>query len=353
MEWVFQALQLGLLLVLLVFLLPVFRHQRRTKRGQEALLRELQPVLGTRRWFRVNVSRPAAYRRILKMLPFEGKGLLIDEGDQLRLVAVLRGDKRLERLWPRRPEALRWVGNASLSAGNLHWLALGHGDDGVMVCADTGMNALQSREATADILRALLPDAPLAAGALTEFALEKNRAALSVCALFLVALCLTLLDLALSEHELLSPRHLYPVTVLLGLTGLLAYPLMVARRVPAREAMVLSGLLAIALGGGFTRGVLRLDQWLAGGAVATDYRLEGGARLVPVRPGPPPVSLRQVRAYWDQFDAGSVHTLDIVHGPLGLWQLDRRRLNATTRDWYQRNDGAAAAPAPSPSTASR
>ena len=130
-----------------------------------------------------------------------------------------------------------------------------------------------------------------------------RRAALPSSGLYPIAvLCLTLLDMALSEHELLSPRHLYLITAALGLSGLLAYPLMVARRVPAREAMVVSGLLAIALCGGLTRGALRLDQWLAGSAVATDYRLEGRARLVPVQPGPPAVSLPQVRDYWDQFD---------------------------------------------------
>ncbi|MFG6486993.1 hypothetical protein ACG04R_09940 [Roseateles sp. BYS78W] len=340
MELVLRVLQVALLLALLGLLFSVLRHQRRTKRGQDELLRELQPTLGARRWFRVNVSRPAAYRRVLKMLPFEGKGLLIDEGGQLRLLAVLPGSGRLERVWPLRTQELRWVGNASLGAGNLHWLALGHGEAGVMVCADTGMNALQSREATADILRALLPGEALVAAALTDFALEKNRTALVTCALFLAVLCLTLLDMALSEHELLSPRHLYLITAALGLSGLLAYPLMVARRVPAREAMVVSGLLAIALCGGLTRGALRLDQWLAGSAVATDYRLEGRARLVPVQPGPPAVSLPQVRDYWDQFDPGTVHTLDIVHGPLGLWQLDRSRLNAATRDWYRRDDAA-------------
>lgn len=353
MELAFRALQVALLFALLGLVVSIVRHQRVTKRRQDGLLQELQPTLGTRRWFRVNVSRPAAYRRIFKWLPFEGKGLLVDEGDQLRLVAVLPGQPRLERLWPRQPQDVRWVGNASLGAGNLHWLAVGSGDEGLMVCADTGMNALQSREATADILRALRPGEPLAPAALGEFALEKNRTALAVCAVFLVVLCLTLLDMAVSEHELLSPRHLYVITALLGLCGLLSCPLMMARQVPAREALVLSGLLAIALGGGLTRGVLRLDQWLAGGAVATDYRLEGRARLVPVQPGPPAVSLPQVRDYWDQFDPGSVHRLDIVHGPLGLWQLDRRRLNAATRDWYPRSDSPAAAAPPGPSAARR
>lgn len=251
--------------------------------------------------------------------------------------------ERIERTLQRGADAIRWVGNASLSSGNLHWLALGQGDATLMVCADTGMNALLSREATADILRALLPGQPLEASALKEFALEKNRASVVVAVLFVAVLCLALGDMAFSEHELLAPRDLYPYAALLGMVGLLAYPVLKRSRVPAREAMVLSGLLAVALGGGFTRGALRLDQWLAGGAVSTAYKLEGRAHLTPVQPGPPAVTLRQVHEYWDQFDPGTVHQLDIVHGPLGLWQLDRRQLNAVTRDWYQHADTAAPA----------
>lgn len=348
MSQVFTGLQLALFGTLALLMVSLWRHQRRTKRGQEELLKHWAPSLGSQRWFRVNVSRPAAYARILKLQPFEGKGLLIDEGEQLRLVAVLGSGERLEQTLPRAADAIRWVGNASLGSGNLHWLALGRGIDAVMVCADTGMNALLSREATADILRALLPGQPLAAGALQEFALEKNRASVAVAVLFVAVLCLTLGDMAFSEHELLAPRSLYPYTALLGLIGLLAYPVLQRSRVPAREAMVLSGLLAVALGGGLTRGALRLDQWLAGGAVATAYKLEGRAHLTPLQPGPPAVTLRQVHEYWDQFDPGTVHQLDIVHGPLGLWQLDRRQLNAVTRDWYRHADTAA----PSASAAS-
>lgn len=345
MSQVFTGLQLALFGALALLMVSLWRHQRRTKRGQDELLKVWAPRLGSHRWFRVNVSRPAAYARILKLQPFEGKGLLIDEGEQVRVVAVLGNGERLERTLPVAADAIRWVGNASLSSGNLHWLALGHVDDAVMVCADTGMNALLSREATSDILRALLPGQPLATGALQEFALEKNRASLAVAVLFVGVLCLTLGDIAFSEHELLEPRSLYFYTALLGMVGLLAYPALHRSRVPAREAMVLSGLLAVALCGGLTRGALRLDQWLAGGAVATAYKLEGRAHLTPLQPGPPVVTLRQVHEYWDQFDPGTVHQLDIVHGPLGLWQLDRRQLNAVTRDWYQRSEGAASAPA--------
>lgn len=344
MEQVFLALQFGLMLSLLGLLVQIYWHQGPMKRAQDELLQARQAELGARRWFRVNVSRPAAYRRVLKVLPFEGKGLLIEEEQQLRLVAVLRGGERLERVVPKTPENLSWLGHAGPSSVQLCWISFSHADDAVMICADTGLNPHQSREASADLLRALLPGQPLPAMALEGFALEKNRAAMTVALIFVALLCLSLLDFALSEHELLSPQWVYLATGSPGLVGLLVCPVLMRARVPRGESVVLALLLAAALAGGTSRLALRLDQWLAGGAVAIEYRLEGGARLVPVTPGPPAVSLPHVSEYWGQFDAGTVHTLDIVHGPLGLWQLDRTRLNAATHAWYvQESSNAASA----------
>lgn len=342
MERLSFVLELGLVLSLWVLLVQVYWHQGRTKRAQDELLQARQAELGARRWFRVNVSRPAAFRRVFKVLPFEGTGLLIDEEQQLRLVAVLRGGEHLERVVPKTPENLSWLGNAGPNAVHICWISFGHGDDAVMICADTGLNAHPSREASADLFRALLPGQPLPASALGGFALEKNRAALTVALIFVAVLCLSLLDLGLSEHELLSPPGVYLATGSLGLVGLLVWPVLMRARVPCGESVVLALLLSAALAGGASRLALRLDQWLAGGAVAIEYRLEGGARLVPVTPGPPAVSLPHVREYWDQFDAGTVHTLDIVHGPLGLWQLDRTRLNAATHAWYAQDRSKAA-----------
>lgn len=356
MNLVLLNAQVALFCVVLLILGYGVRHERRTKKLQQTLLDELQPDLAQLRWFRINLARQRFFDRRMKLLGYESKGLLIDQGDHLRIVAVQLDGQRVERVAPKVAGAVRWLGNMTLGAGNLHWLAVGEGSNAIMISADTGLNALASREATADMLRTVLPQQPLDPSAQRDFALEKNKATRIAVVALLAILMLTLFDMTVSEHQLLKPRSLYPLGVVIGFAGLLAYPLLTRRKVPAREAMVLSGMLCAVLGGGVSSAALRMDQWLAGGSVPTPYRLVGGARLQPVEPGPPEVSLPQVREYWAQFEPGSIHQLDIVHGPLGLWQLDRSRLNRITREWYEREDGikppggtsagAASAPAP-------
>ena len=338
MNLVLLNAQVALFCVVLLMLGHGVRHERRTKKLQQALLDELKPDLAQRRWFRINVSRQPFFERRMKLLGYEFKGLLIDQGDTLRIVAVQPDGRRVERVASKAVGTFRWLGNMTLGAGNLHWLALGDGGDALMISADTGLNALASREATADMLRAVLPQQPLDPSALREFALEKNRATRIAVVALLGILILTLFDMTVSEHQLIKPRSLYPIGVAIGLSGLLAYPLLTRCKVPAREAMFLSAMLCAVLGGGVTSLALRTDQWLSGGPVATTYRLVRDSRLEPVEPGPPEVTLNHVREYWAQFEPGSVHELDIVHGPLGLWQLDRSRLNAITREWYRRED---------------
>jgi hypothetical protein len=333
------ALQLLLSCGLLGFLWMALRRERRMKKLQDALLDEMLPgFTAQQRWFRVNVARQDFFARWTRLFGFEAKGLLIDLGDRVRIVATCHDGERLERQLPKTPEAVRWHGNTGLRAANLHWLELGSAPDVLRVSADTGMNALASREATADLMRALLPQQPLGASARADFALEKHPGALAATVLALVLMVGALVDLTITEHQLLRPRGLFLLGVPAALVGLLLYPLLARRQVPARESWVLSGLVACGLAIAVPGAAMRLDQWLSAGPAATSYRLVEGARLQPVEPGPPEVSLADVREYWKQFEPGTLHELDIVHGPLGLWQLDRSRLNTLTRDWYRRED---------------
>ncbi|KQV89373.1 hypothetical protein [Pelomonas sp. Root1237] len=333
--------QLALCCVVLLMLGWLLLHQRRTKKLQDDLLAEWLPRMAPQqRWFRINLASPDFFARRMRVLGFEAKGLLIDQGEQLRVVAVRSDGERLERWVPKSPGTVRWRGNVGLRSANLHWIELGQAPDFVMVSADTGMNAMASREATADILRALLSQQPLDASALTEFALEKHPVARIAVVAFLVLLLTTLGDYAFSEHQVLRSERLIVLSLVAGFAGLLIYPVFKQHKVPGRETLVLTMLLVGMLGAAMPRAALRLDQWLSGGAVATSYRLVHGGLLQPVEEGPPPVRLRDIRAYWDQFEPGSIHELDIVHGPLGIWQLDRSRLNALTREWYRREDDA-------------
>lgn len=303
-------------------------HAWRARRGQDDILRAWTPGLGGRPWFRILLSRQVAIGRAYQAVPVDGRGLLIDEGSQLRLVACLGRGERLERVYQPGAANLRWFVTGGASSVSLHWLCIGPPDSMLLLCADIGRNPRQSKEATAAILRTLKPDEPEEAAAAHEVALDEKPAAQIVAGVFIGAVGLSVLDMAWSAHEVLAMERLALIAASLGMTGLLAYRWLIRARVAALDAVVLCGFLVVGLAAGFARGALRLDLWLADGAVPTAYRLEGHARLVPVTPGPPQVSLPQFQAYWDQFDPGTVHPLDLVHGPLGLWQLDRRRLEA-------------------------
>ncbi|WP_457390245.1 hypothetical protein [Roseateles sp. P5_E1] len=344
--------QAVLLCVLPGILLALFLRERRLKNLQNRLLDEVLPKLAPQqRWFRVNLARPAYFARRMRIFGFEAKGLLIDQGDLLRIVAVQPDGGRLEQLVTKTPDAVRWRGNVGIRSANLHWLELGNGSDSIMASADTGMNAVASREATADIMRNLLPQQPLDASALADFALEKHPGALAATLSSLVLMVAALVDLTITEHQLLQPRSLFFLGLVAVPLGLFIYLLLARRKVPAREAWALSGLMVCGLAIAAPGTAMRLDQWLSGGALATPYRLVSGAHLEPVEPGPPEVTLNHVREYWAQFEPGSVHELDIVHGPLGIWQLDRSRLNALTREWYRREDDATPAASRPASTA--
>ena len=68
-------------LVPFAILLYLYFQNRSMKKRQDALANDLQ---GQRYW-RINLAKPEFYKRWLRFMPFEAKGLLIDEGNQLRI----------------------------------------------------------------------------------------------------------------------------------------------------------------------------------------------------------------------------------------------------------------------------
>ena len=104
MNLVLLNVQVALFCVVLLTLGYGVRHERRTKKLQQALLDELRPQLGQQRWFRINVSRQPFFERRIKLVGYESKGLLTPERvgstrvfrrrDRARLILILRG-KRL------------------------------------------------------------------------------------------------------------------------------------------------------------------------------------------------------------------------------------------------------------------
>ena len=184
-------------LALLALVLRLFWRNRAMKKRQDALVAGLQ---GQRYW-RINMARQPFFQRWLRVLPFEAKGVLIDEGAQLRIKGFwLHSAKAFDVVVDKSQCQVEWLGNRSLRAGNLYWAELGTERWRLLFCADTGMYALPSREALADIFRSVFPKLPLDQAQTTDFALEKNPRSLVAVCLFLALLLFALLDSFVFNH---------------------------------------------------------------------------------------------------------------------------------------------------------
>ena len=332
------ALVLQLLLggVVVAVLLLTLRHARRARRAQDRLIDQLPPA-ASGRWFRVMLCRPAFFARWLRLQAFETRGLLVNADDHVRLLAEWPSGERLDRSLRKDALALQWVGNASLPSANLHWIRIGSGAQALLLTADTGLNAMPSREATADLWRQIAPPGALPVAAAHDFALEKHPATMTaMVALFALLLFAGVDGVVLNPFELLEGGlALWGVAAAAGL----ALPVCVGLlrlRVPGRESLGLAMLLGLAAALAWVPAIKRLDQWLAPeGVQSFAYRLGEDARFTPVEAGPPEIDFSNHRGYWAQYAQGSEHRFDLVHGPLGLWQLDHTPLRDAIRAYYR------------------
>lgn len=333
-------------LVLLALLLYIFWRNRAMKRRQDQLVKGLKGL----RYWRVNLARPAFYRRWLRVLPFEAKGVLIDEGDHLRIKGFwLKGSKTFDSLFDKQHSTVEWLGNRNLRAGNLYWARLATPRGELFFCADTGMYALPSREALADIFRSVFPEQELHEEQTSDFALEKNAHSVGAVALFFALFFFALLDtFVITRYELVDAqiaailRH--PLTwaaALGGLLGTLAlvYRVLLGGAVPARESMVLSIFVSAALLGAALPLAKRVDQALAGSpAQSYPYRVTQLAHLSPADPaqGLPALRFPRAKEYWAQYATGSEYRIPLLHGPMGLWQLDHAEFDKPLIAFYEK-----------------
>lgn len=332
----------GYVLLLGVLLVTVGRSKR-LGRLQDRLL----PLAsGATRWIRIHVARPGHFNTIFKWLPFEARGLLIDEGTAIRVVADTSSGERIDVRYPRAEANVRWLGNARLASGNLHWIAIGHGASELMICADTGLINVRSRAETADLYRRIAPELTLPEGAESEFALEKNPRSLTLIVLFVSLLAFALLDgLILNKNVLLTGKQ---VTMLVGpfsALALAAYPVLTRGGVPSRESLALSMLLMLAVGLAFVPLIKRVDQLFAPGEPqAVQYKLESRGRLVATSANAPVLDYSRYGEYWAQFDEGSLHEFQLTHGAFGLWQLNEAEFRTKLRRFYDGRDRAPVEP---------
>ncbi|HLF98698.1 MAG TPA: hypothetical protein VI457_16270 [Methylococcaceae bacterium] len=188
------AAQLAVLLYMQV-------QQYRQKAHQDQLADALR---GTRFW-RILVARPEHLEKVWKLHPAQARGVLIDEGEQLRIQGRWqKTGEAFDTVVPKDAAGIIWRGNPSIGANNLYWAALNTPIGDLLFAADTGMVVLGSREALADIFRSVFPSHPLATAAQHDFALEKNpRSLAAMFALFGLGLFALIDTYVISRYELI------------------------------------------------------------------------------------------------------------------------------------------------------
>lgn len=330
-------IQLALFIALIVIFVVSFHKARRDKVTQNDLFERFRTEIGDSGWRRIYVSRPEFFRKRLKFLGYEGRGILINHPDHIKIAFVLRDGSLLERSYQKSFLAMEWLGSPNLASANLHWIKLGQGNDSLMVSADTGFNAIQSREETADICRMIDRNFVLPKAALKEFALEANKASLLIVALFFVLIAFAIIDGAiLNKHKLISKTMIPWLIPSMLLLAMPCYLLLIKQKVPWRESYALSFLMVIALSSSCIPIIKRLDQVLPNStSVLYEYKSLGGAKFVSLVSGPPPLEFNNVKEYWEQFEKGSTHSFELIHGPLGLWQLDESDLRKKYKLFYE------------------
>jgi len=337
----FSITSVVLLAVIVALLMVVRREARRGKESQSVTLESLRKESPDYPLARIYIARPAHFHRRMKLLAFEARAVLQVTPERARVMGLLDG-KPLDWTYPRSDLDLEWIGNPGIASANLHWISLGSGDRQLMLSADTGFVAVQSREATADLCALLDPRYKLPDLAKAEFAIEKNPASLGSVVLFFALLAYAVLDgVFINPYQVIYVRAFAVVLlVLLPALALLvpipAYLALTKKHVPSRESLVLSLLVSAGFVCAGAPAIKRVDQLLsADGPRVYEYRLVKDARFVPVEPGPPDLSFPRARDFWAQFEKDSTHRFTLLKGPLGIWQLDDTELVERARRFYR------------------
>jgi len=332
------------LIAVLVFVLVMWLSLHEQKKLQDAMVRKLKG----RPYWRVYLARPSFMQRTLKMLPAECRGVLIDEGDKVRFAGRWEGKGQIFSWSLLKGQAgLEWVGNRSLKAGNLYWAKVNSPEGELYFSADTGFMALPSRQALQDILFSAFPDFELDEEEQVDFALEKNpRSKLTMLLMFIPAV-VAMIDtyiisrFEMADHQLfgliLSPAISLPAVLMGGLVGFFLYRWLLGGDVPARESYALALMAVLSIWLAYVPALKRLDQQLAeAGTQDFAYEVVGLGRLEPIDSGKhqPKLIFRTANEYWAQFKEGSAYQIPMVHGPLGLWQIDHAQFDPPVLKFY-------------------
>lgn len=323
----------------------VYFWQRSLKKHQDKLV---QPLRGQRFW-RINLSRPEFYERWLHLIPFEAKGVLIDEGNQIRIRGFFVKNKQpFETVFDKQHASMKWIGR-NMRQGPIYWSECSTPKGTLRFAVDTP-NFQQSREAMLDLLQSVYPEKEFSKEETSDFALEKSPTSIAAIALFFGLFFYSMLDTyVFNRFELMdeqvsaiifNPFTVLAVLVVGGALFVLAFFWLRRSRVPMQEALVLTLMVSATSLGAALPAAKRLDQWLADTPTQmVTYRLVNIDKLSPIDPlpGQPSMETPWAKDYWKRSPVGSEYPLPFLRGPLGLWQLDHKLFDPPIKEFYEKN----------------
>lgn len=170
------------------------------------------------------------------------------------------------------------------------------------------------------------------------FALEKNRAALTVVVLFFLSIGYAFFDGLILGSETYAGDPLYGIYACGGLAAFwLAFISMRRAMVPKPESLVVAGMMAAAFGAALYPGLLRLNALTdMNGPIARDYRMEAPGTFVPLDSGFPALNFpERHREFWSQYPAGRQEKFVLRKGGLGFYQIDMAPVYDRIQEWYE------------------
>jgi hypothetical protein len=312
----------------------------RANRAQNRLVKLAEQTFPQHSWFRINVSRPGHFKRWWKSVYYETRGIIVVAEDHIRVLAEFPSGEAIDRSLPRDEVKFEWVAATPGQNGNCAWLRLTHAGEVLYISRNIsfGWNTSMARDsslATADLCRLLAPDVTQTPSASIGYALEKNPASLGVAIAFFVLLAYGLLDgFFINSYRLVNVDRIYYLGLFVLPVAIPCYYWLTRRDVPGPESSILAMLLAGVLAGASYPSVKRVDQLFADPPRTYDYRLLADQTLEPINPELPGLDYAFRKKYWQQFDTGSIHKFPLIHGPLGLWQVDLTDMQESMRKFY-------------------
>lgn len=323
-------LPIGIALPLLFFIINRYaeRKQQRMLQGQNQLAANLKdPEVYW--WERIKVATPKFYKRhFWHAFKFNGYGLLIHHADDFEIRAKL-GDRFCRFIYPKQQLKIKRMGSL-LVKEMIHGLKLGEGESELIFSANTVQR-------TSDIA-AMLDRSPQSNQMAGTFALEKNKASLSVTILFLVLFVGAFIDgIVINQFYLMTTFELIAWSIFPALViGFGCHFLLRSHAVPKPEAQALAMMMTMAVLAAIVPIAQRVDQFSPGAhRDFYEFRHQGHGEFDPLDQTMPHLSLYESKEYWEQFPVGSIHHFEFLRGSLGLLQFNEAELAEKYKQFYQ------------------